>query len=95
MDIIGIGIMVCLGVVIAGFIGFSVTTRRIIDDQEQEIEILRRDNERLKADNIYLQRENNAYRAQITTQATGKGAKDLKQAVNIFCNRVNEMFKEW
>ena len=95
MDIIGIGIMVCLGVVIAGFIGFSVTTRRIIDDQEQEIEILRRDNERLKADNIYLQRENNAYRAHITTQATGKGDIDLKQAVNNFCNRVTEMFKEW
>ena len=95
MDIIGIGIMVCLGVVIAGFIGFSVTTKRIIDDQEQELEILRRDNERLKADNIYLQRENNAYRAHITTQATGKGATDLKEAVKIFSDRVNEMFKEW
>lgn len=48
MDIIGWGILFCLGVIIVGFIVFSVTTKKIIDSQETEIEILKRDNERLK-----------------------------------------------
>ena len=47
MDIIGFGILICLAVVIVAFIAYSVLTKKIIEDQEQELELLRTDNERL------------------------------------------------
>jgi len=47
MDFLMLCIFTCLGVVIVAFIAYSVLTKKIIEDQEQEIEILRTDNERL------------------------------------------------
>ena len=48
MDIIGVCIFGVLALLTASFIGYFITTKKIIDSQEQEIEILKRDNERLK-----------------------------------------------
>lgn len=48
MDVIGVCIFVTLGVLIVSFICYSTITKRIIEGQEVEIEILKRDNERLK-----------------------------------------------
>ena len=49
MDVIFTGIFVTVGLLVLAFIAYSATTKKIIKSQEQEIEILRRDNERLKS----------------------------------------------
>lgn len=49
MDIIGLCIFGTLAILIVAFIGYFITTKKIIDSQETEIEILKRDNERLKS----------------------------------------------
>ena len=49
MDVIFIGIFVTVGLLVLAFIAYSATTKKIIKSQEQEIEILKRDNERLKS----------------------------------------------
>ena len=49
MDIIGLCIFGVLALLTASFIGYFITTKKIIDSQETEIEILKRDNERLKS----------------------------------------------
>ena len=41
--------LIGFGCLILGFIGYSVTTNKIIKDQEREIEILKTDNERLRS----------------------------------------------
>ena len=48
MDIIGLCIFGTLVLLVVAFIGYFITTKKIIDSQETEIEILKRDNERLK-----------------------------------------------
>lgn len=48
MDILGLCIFGVFAVLVASFIGYFITTKKIIDSQETEIEILKRDNERLK-----------------------------------------------
>lgn len=48
MDVIFIGIFVTVGLLVLAFISYAVTTKNIIKSQEQEIEILKRDNERLR-----------------------------------------------
>lgn len=41
--------LVGFGCLILGILGYTVTTNKIIKDQEQEIEILKTDNERLRS----------------------------------------------
>lgn len=86
MDIIGWGILFCLGVIIVGFIGFSVTTKKIIDSQETEIEILKRDNERLKC-----ALSGAKYVKHITTSDKPLTAGYHKAVIE----PVNDPFKEW
>ena len=48
MDVIFLGVFVTLAILVITFISYSFNTSKIIKSQEQEIEILVRDNERLK-----------------------------------------------
>ena len=49
MDVLMICIFVCLGLLIGFFIAYSVTTKRIIQDQEKEIAKLTIENKRYKS----------------------------------------------
>lgn len=49
MDVLMVCIFVCLGLLICFFIVYSVTTKRIIQDQEKEIAKLTTENIRFKS----------------------------------------------
>lgn len=49
MDVLMICIFVCVGLLVVFFIAYSVTTKRIIQDQEKEIAKLTTENMRYKS----------------------------------------------
>lgn len=49
MDVLMVCIFVCLGLLVCFFIAYSVTTKRIIQDQEKEIAKLTTENMRYKS----------------------------------------------
>lgn len=49
MDVLMICIFVCVGLLVVFFIAYSVTTKRIIQDQEKEIAKLTTENKRYKS----------------------------------------------
>lgn len=51
--------LIGFGCLILGFIGYSVTTNKIIKSQEREIEILKTDNKRLRSFNQTLINQKN------------------------------------
>ncbi len=48
--------LIGFGLLFVGLIGYSAITKKIIKDQEQEIEILKTDNERLRSSIAKLER---------------------------------------
>lgn len=95
MQTLIIGFCSGLALVIFGVICYSITTNKIIKDQELTIDELLRDNDRLRLEKKYLEKERDNFK-RLAYPVARDPAKDTAITLKVLRqDSVGDLFKEW